>query len=66
MKTKSGKSHWKCKTRWFSPTTGKEDINNDFRFVAFDGKKHMDKIKKDYFAHGIIFEYENLVNLDEE
>lgn len=65
MKTKSGKSHWKCTTKYVSKIWG-EEINNDFRFVALDGKKHMDKIKKDYISNGVIFEYYDLVNLDEQ
>lgn len=65
MKTKSGKSHWTCTTRRVSARWG-EEINNDFRFVAFDGISHMNKIAKDYEAHGVYFEYSNLRNLDEE
>jgi hypothetical protein len=65
MKTKSGKSHWKCTIKKVSAKWG-ETINDDFRFVAFDGIAHMDKIVKSYMAHGIYFEYSNLVNLDEE
>ena len=65
MKTKTCKSHWKCTTKRVSKNWG-EEINNDFRFVAFDGKKHMDKIKKDYISNGVIFEYYDLVNLDEQ
>lgn len=63
MKTKSGKSHWKCATVW--ERDGYETrIDNDFRFVAFDGKAHMETIKAKY-GQNVRFSYHDLVNLDE-
>lgn len=63
MKTKSGKSHWKCTTVW--KRDGYETrIDNDFRFVAFDGKAHMEAIKEKYHPN-VRFSYSDLVNLDE-
>lgn len=61
MRTKSGKSHWKCTTVWESG--GRRVVNPDFRFVAFDGEAHMMAVKKHYGA-AVNFYWTDLVNLE--
>ena len=63
MKTASGKSHWRCTTVW--ECNGYETrVDNDFRFVAVDGEKHMNALKNKY-GTGVRFSYYDLVNIDE-
>jgi hypothetical protein len=65
MKTKAEKSHWTCNVRKVY-SDGEEHITKGYTFTAFDGVKHMEAIKKKGSAYGTLFEYTNLVNLDEE
>lgn len=64
MKTKSGRSHWKCTVKRVYASRGTE--TQELFFTAFDGVKHMETLKNRYIAHGVHFDYTNLVNLDAE
>lgn len=64
MKTKSGKSHWTCKTNCWCPEYG-DDTNENFKFTAFDGVAYLESLVRYYAKHGMRFTYSDLTNLDE-
>lgn len=65
MKTKTGKSHFKCEFRTHD-STGEvryEDLNH--KFTAFNAEDYVNRVKNRYASHGMKAEFTNVVNLDD-
>ena len=66
MKTKSGRSHFKCEFRTYNSAGVLRYEDTDHKFTAVSAKDYIERSQKRYAKMGYTAEYTNIVNLDEE
>ena len=66
MKTKTGKSHFRCEFSTYNSSGELKYENLDHRFTALNAHDYIHRVMKRYEKHGYTAEFKNVVNLDEE
>ena len=66
MKTKSGRSHFRCELLVYDQAGNLSWQHTDRKFTAVSAKDYIDRTVKRFASKGYTAEFKNVVNLDEE